>query len=82
MESILFVVIGLGFGWLAGRYVKNTGFGVAGDLITGVAGALIGGLMFKEQGAALVGGLVGSMLIGSLGAISLLSMLRLLKTVR
>jgi hypothetical protein len=36
---ILFLVIGLVAGWLAGRIMKGGGFGLVGDLIVGVIGA-------------------------------------------
>jgi len=43
-ESLLVIlVVGVVAGWLAGKIVQGTGFGIIGDLIIGVIGAFIGG---------------------------------------
>jgi uncharacterized membrane protein YeaQ/YmgE (transglycosylase-associated protein family) len=39
---ILFILIGLAAGWLAGQIMKGSSFGIVGDIIVGVIGALIG----------------------------------------
>jgi len=39
---ITFLVIGLLAGWLAGKIMKGTGYGLIGDLIVGVIGAFLG----------------------------------------
>jgi uncharacterized membrane protein YeaQ/YmgE (transglycosylase-associated protein family) len=42
-ESLLvIIVVGVIAGWLAGQIVRGGGFGLIGDLIVGVIGALIG----------------------------------------
>lgn len=41
MDLILFLLIGLAAGWLAGQMMKGGGFGLVGDLIVGVIGALL-----------------------------------------
>ena len=39
-ESILVVLfVGLVAGWLAGKIVRGTGFGIIGDILVGIAGA-------------------------------------------
>ena len=43
MHFILFVLIGLIAGALAGRVVSGHGYGMLGDLIVGVVGAFLGG---------------------------------------
>src|SRR2546422_633727 len=40
---IVWLVIGLIAGWLAGQIVKGYGFGLVGNLVIGVVGAFIGG---------------------------------------
>ena len=41
-ESILVILfVGLIAGWLAGKIVRGTGFGLIGDILVGIAGALI-----------------------------------------
>ena len=46
MEFVWFILIGIAAGWLAGQIMKGGGFGVLGDLIVGVIGALLGGFLF------------------------------------
>jgi uncharacterized membrane protein YeaQ/YmgE (transglycosylase-associated protein family) len=43
MNLAWFLLIGLAAGWLAGKIMKGGGFGLVGDLILGVIGALLGG---------------------------------------
>jgi uncharacterized membrane protein YeaQ/YmgE (transglycosylase-associated protein family) len=50
MDLVWFLIIGLIAGWLAGQFVKGGGFGLLGDLIVGVVGALIGGFLFRVLG--------------------------------
>jgi uncharacterized membrane protein YeaQ/YmgE (transglycosylase-associated protein family) len=47
MDLLWFLLIGLAAGWLAGQLTKGGGFGLVGDLIVGVIGALLGGLLFR-----------------------------------
>ncbi len=47
---IVFLVIGLLAGWLAGRIMRRKGFGLVGDLVIGVIGALLGGWLFNLLG--------------------------------
>ena len=42
---IWFILIGLAAGFLAGKVVKGHGFGLLGNLIVGVIGALLGGFL-------------------------------------
>lgn len=81
MDIVWFILIGICAGWLAGQIVKGGGFGVVGDLIVGVIGALIGGFLFSNAGATAGGGLLGSLLIATIGAIVLIILLRLIKRV-
>lgn len=76
MAFVWFILIGLVAGWLAGKLVKGSGFGVLGDIIVGVLGALLGGFLF---GSALGGGLLGSILVATAGAVILLLLARLVK---
>ncbi|MDY0094158.1 MAG: GlsB/YeaQ/YmgE family stress response membrane protein [Candidatus Vecturithrix sp.] len=79
MGLILFILIGLAAGWLAGQVVKGGGYGVLGDIIVGVIGALIGGFLFQRSGVFAGAGLLGSLIVATIGAIILLFVLRLLK---
>lgn len=62
MDFIWFLIVGAVVGWLAGIIWKGQGFGLFGNIIVGVVGAMIGGLFFRAQG------LGSSILISLLGA--------------
>src|SRR5262249_40938605 len=70
-----FLIIGLVAGWLAGQFVKGSGFGMLGDIIIGVVGAFIGGSLFRMLGLT-AGGLIGSLVMATIGAIVLIVILR------
>lgn len=79
MENLLwFLIIGLVAGWLAGTLMRGGGFGLVGDLIVGIVGALIGGVLFGAAGVG-GGGLLGAILMATVGAVILILCLRLLK---
>jgi len=81
MESLLlFLLIGLVAGWLAGKIMKGRGFGLVGNLIVGVIGALLGGFLFRILGMTTTS-LVGSLLTALVGAIVLLFIVGQLKKV-
>jgi uncharacterized membrane protein YeaQ/YmgE (transglycosylase-associated protein family) len=75
-ESILaWIIIGAIAGWLAGLLVKGYGFGLIGNIIVGILGAGIAGLLAPRLGlytestggniiAALLGALILLLLIG------------------
>ena len=79
MEFVWFILIGLAAGWLAGQLMKGGGFGVFGDIIVGVIGALIGGYLFRYFGISAGGGLLGALIVATIGDIVLLFLLRLIK---
>lgn len=78
MHIILFLVIGLAAGWLAGRLLARPGSSWVEDLIVGIVGALIGGFLFGLLGVN-VGGLVGQLLSATVGAVILLYLLRTIR---
>lgn len=79
MGIIWFLIVGLIAGWLAGVLVKGGGFGLIGDMIIGVIGAVIGGFLFSNLGVSAGGGLIGSIVVATIGAVVLLFVIRLIK---
>ena len=75
---IWFLLIGLAAGWLAGKVMRGGGFGLVGDLIIGVIGALLGGWLFSLLGIS-AGGLIGSLITAFVGAVVLIFLLRLIR---
>ena len=79
VESLIwFLLIGLIAGWLAGRVMRGGGFGLVGDMIVGVIGALIGGWLFGKLGIH-AGGLIGAIITAFVGAVVLILLLRLIR---
>ena len=78
---IIFIVVGVVAGWLAGQVVRGGGFGLVGDLVVGVVGALIAGWLFPRIGLSLGGGILGAIISAAIGAIILLVIVRLIKRV-
>jgi uncharacterized membrane protein YeaQ/YmgE (transglycosylase-associated protein family) len=79
MEFIWFILIGLVAGSIAGRVVEGSGFGIVGDIVIGIVGALLGGFLFNTFGVSTGGGLIGSLIVATIGAIVLLFGIRLLR---
>ena len=78
---LLFLVIGVVAGFLAGKIMKGSGFGLIGDLIIGVIGSFIGVWVFGLLGIS-SGGLIGLLIAAVVGALLLLFVIRLAKKSR
>jgi uncharacterized membrane protein YeaQ/YmgE (transglycosylase-associated protein family) len=76
---LIFLAIGAVAGWLAGVLMKGGGFGLLGDIVVGVIGAVVGGALFGLLGFQAGGGLVGSIVTATVGAVVLLLIVRLIK---
>ncbi len=74
-DAIYFLLIGLAAGWLASKLLRGHSYGVVGNLVVGVIGAVLGGFVFRLMGLAATG-LLGSLLCATVGAILLLVALR------
>jgi uncharacterized membrane protein YeaQ/YmgE (transglycosylase-associated protein family) len=75
---LLFLMIGIVAGFLAGKIMKGKGFGLLGDLIVGVIGSFIGYWIFGLLGIA-SGGIIGALICALVGALFLLYIVRLAK---
>ncbi|HEX3578415.1 MAG TPA: GlsB/YeaQ/YmgE family stress response membrane protein [Thermoanaerobaculia bacterium] len=80
MNSLIwFLIIGAIAGWLAGLLMKGRGFGILGDIVVGIIGAVLGGWLFGALGISAGGGLAGSLIVAFIGAVILLFLVRLIK---
>ena len=84
LEALLIaLIVGGVAGWLAGLLVQGTGFGLVGDIVIGILGALIAAWLFPVLGIALTlgGGIIGAIITAFIGAVILLLIVRVIKQV-
>jgi len=80
-ESLIVILfVGLVAGWLAGKVVRGTGFGIIGDIVVGIAGAFIASWLSPKLGIHIGTGLVSEIIYSAIGAIILLLIVRLIRT--
>lgn len=78
-QSLLVIlIVGIVAGWLAGKIVRGSGFGIIGDLLVGIVGAFIGNWLLPRAGLHLGAGIISAIVNATLGAILLLLVVRLL----
>ena len=76
MGLLAWIVIGLIAGWLASQVIPSR-FGLVGDTIVGMLGALVGGFLFTELGSSGATGInIWSIFVAFVGAVVLLFLLR------
>jgi len=77
MDILTWLIVGLVAGVLA-SLVLGSGLGIIGDIIVGIAGAFIGGWIFREAGwTAPWGGLPGVIFVALIGSVVLLAIVHL-----
>ncbi len=63
MGIISWIVVGFIAGWLAGKVMKGSGYGVVVDIIFGILGAIVGGWVFGLLGLGPGRGMIGSTIV-------------------
>lgn len=80
MNILTWIVVGLIAGWLAGIAMKGGGFGIIGNIIVGVVGALLGGFLASKMlniANPVSGFNLETILVSFLGSVLLIFVLRL-----
>ena len=73
MSIFAWIILGLIAGFIGSKIVNKTGEGVVLDIVLGVVGAVAGGFLFNQFGAAGVTGLnLYSLLVAVVGAVVVL----------
>jgi uncharacterized membrane protein YeaQ/YmgE (transglycosylase-associated protein family) len=76
---IVWLLVGLVAGWLASQLVRGGGSGVVTDIVVGIVGAFIGGMIFRSQGwHAPFPGYAGLIFVAFCGAALLLVVMKLI----
>ena len=81
MGILSWIIVGLIAGWLAGSLMRGRGFGIIGDIVVGILGALIGGFLAQAvfhipdavNGINLI-----SIVVAVIGAVVMIAIIRLL----
>jgi uncharacterized membrane protein YeaQ/YmgE (transglycosylase-associated protein family) len=80
MSILMWIVVGLVAGALASMVVGGTGYGLLGDIVIGIAGAVVGGWVFHEMHwQAPLAGVAGTIFVAFVGAALLLLVVRLIR---
>lgn len=77
MSIIGWIILGLLAGWIASLIMKGSGYGILGDMVVGIVGALIGGWLGSALfGLAVTGLNLTSLVLAIVGAIILIAIYR------
>ena len=76
---ITWIIVGGIAGWLAGLLVQGGGFGLIGDIVIGIVGAIIAGYLFPALGIPLGAGIVAAIIDALIGAVVLILIIRLVR---
>jgi uncharacterized membrane protein YeaQ/YmgE (transglycosylase-associated protein family) len=80
MSNLLyFIIVGLVAGWLAGKVMRGSGYGVLMDIVLGILGGILGGRLFGTLDLWPGSGLIGAILVAFVGAVILVAIVRVLK---
>lgn len=76
---LIWAIVGAIAGWLAGLVVRGFGFGLFGNIVVGIFGAILGGWLFGAIGFVFLPGIINSIITAFIGAVILLLIVRVLK---
>lgn len=76
---IVMLAIGAVAGWLAGQIYSGGGFGLAGNIVVGILGAIIAGYLLP--GVLQFSGIIGQIISAAIGAVILLFLVSFLKRI-
>jgi uncharacterized membrane protein YeaQ/YmgE (transglycosylase-associated protein family) len=77
VSFIIMLVVGAIAGWLAGMVYKGGGFGLIGNIIVGILGAIIAGVLLP--GVFAIDTIPGQIISAAVGAIILLFLISLVR---
>jgi uncharacterized membrane protein YeaQ/YmgE (transglycosylase-associated protein family) len=75
---LAWLIVGAIAGWLAGLFMKGSGYGIMGNIVMGILGALLGGFLASALGITGAAGLLGSIVVAFIGAVVLIAIVRML----
>ncbi len=75
---VMWVLVGLLAGWLAGFVMKGGGYGLIGDIVLGLVGSLLGSWIFRALGVSAGAGLFAAVVVAFIGAVILIGAQRMI----
>ena len=75
------IIIGILAGFLAGKIMNGSGYGILMDLLLGFVGGVVGRFVFGMVGIGATG-VIGAVLISTAGAMMLIWIVRMMKSSR
>ena len=80
MNIVLWLISGVIAGWLTGLIMKGGGYGLIGDLVSGLLGGVIGGYLAGLLGVQ-ASSWIAQILVAVAGGVVLVAVLRIIKRV-
>jgi uncharacterized membrane protein YeaQ/YmgE (transglycosylase-associated protein family) len=68
MTILWWAIVGTIAGFLTGKIMSGSGYGILHDMVLGIVGAIVGGFLATQLGLASQGGLLYTIVIAVLGA--------------
>ncbi|HLF26704.1 MAG TPA: GlsB/YeaQ/YmgE family stress response membrane protein [Anaerolineae bacterium] len=81
MGILSWIIVGLIAGWLAGMVMRGGGYGLVGNIVIGIVGAIVGGFLSTSLFGVpdpVNGVNVGTILVAFLGAVVAIALIRAL----
>ena len=78
MHIVWWLLVGLISGWATGKIIRGAGYGLLGDIVLGIVGAMIGGFVMRWLGYAGRGGLLYTIGVAIVGAVFVTVVFRVL----
>ena len=79
MHLLWTLIIGGLAGFLAGKVMRGSGFGIIVDIIVGLVGGWIGSRLFLALGIFPGAGFIGSLIVAFVGAVILIWIIHMIK---
>jgi uncharacterized membrane protein YeaQ/YmgE (transglycosylase-associated protein family) len=79
MFILWWIIVGLIAGWITGKLMKGSGYGVVMDIVIGIIGAIAGGFIMRALGFAGEGGMIYTIIVAVIGAVILTWIIHLIK---
>ena len=76
---IIMLIVGAVAGWLAGLIVRGAGFGLIGNIVVGIIGALVASWILPQLGVSLGGSAFRDIVNATIGAVIVLVILSLIR---